>query len=193
MRFVTYFHGLDADSLRPVRRPERLPAWLPRGRTTVVPRASHALYLSWRALRLRKGDRFLCPAFTCNTVNLPLEKAGGQPVYFTYVVEFRPEEVGLDCTPGEMKAACGKALAAEGMGMGQWQTRSIPHQDVFLEKVGFGRGVPWSLNPDVEAVYKITPLNFYQGSQAVNGMNWGWAVGLLAAALVFGLLSWILF
>ncbi|MCD6359320.1 MAG: DegT/DnrJ/EryC1/StrS family aminotransferase [Armatimonadetes bacterium] len=77
----------------------------------------------------------------------------GQPVYFAYVVEFRPEEVGLDCTPGEMKAACIKALAAEGIGMGQWQTRAIPHQDVFLEKIGFGRGVPWSLNPDVEYDY----------------------------------------
>ncbi len=78
----------------------------------------------------------------------PATPPWGQPVYFSYVVEFRPEEVGLDCTPLEMKTACVKALAAEGIGMGQWQTRSIPHQDVFLQKQGFGRGVPWSLNPD---------------------------------------------
>lgn len=83
----------------------------------------------------------------------PASPPWGQPVYFSYVVEFRPEEVGLDCTPLEMKTACVKALAAEGMGMGQWQTRSIPHQDVFLQKQGFGRGVPWSLNPDQEYDY----------------------------------------
>ena len=81
MRFITWFHGFDRQSLRPVRRPERMPAWLPKGRSTLVPRASHALYLSWRALKLRRGDHFLCPAFTCNTVNLPLEKAGpGKPM-----------------------------------------------------------------------------------------------------------------
>jgi dTDP-4-amino-4,6-dideoxygalactose transaminase len=82
MRFIPYFHGLRPGSLHPVRRPERVPAWLPRGRTTIVPRASHALYLSWRAMGLRTGDRFLCPAFTCNTVSRPLEKAGGRPVFF---------------------------------------------------------------------------------------------------------------
>ncbi len=82
MRFITWFHGFDRQSLRPVRRPERMPAWLPKGRSTLVPRASHALYLSWRTLKLRGGDHFLCPAFTCNTVNLPLEKAGGRPVFF---------------------------------------------------------------------------------------------------------------
>jgi dTDP-4-amino-4,6-dideoxygalactose transaminase len=76
------FHGLTPESLRPVRNPERIPKWMPKARTTIVPRASHALYLSWRVMTLRRGDRFLCPAFTCNTVNLPLEKAGGRPVFF---------------------------------------------------------------------------------------------------------------
>ncbi len=84
----------------------------------------------------------------------PAEPPWGQPVYYVYVVEFRPEEVGLDCSAGEMKAACVKALAAEGISMGQWQTRPIPGQDVFLQKQGFGRGVPWALNPDVEYEYR---------------------------------------
>ncbi|MHC4916731.1 MAG: DegT/DnrJ/EryC1/StrS family aminotransferase [Planctomycetota bacterium] len=82
MRFITCFNGLDAELLRPVSRPERVPKWLPKGRTTIVPRASHALYLSWRVMRLRKGDHFLCPAFTCNTVSRPLQKAGGRPLFF---------------------------------------------------------------------------------------------------------------
>jgi dTDP-4-amino-4,6-dideoxygalactose transaminase len=82
VRFVTCFHGLEAESLRPVRDPERVPKWMPRGRTTIVPRASHALYLSWRVMGLRRGEGFLCPAFTCNTVSRPLEKAGGRPLFF---------------------------------------------------------------------------------------------------------------
>ncbi len=83
----------------------------------------------------------------------PAEPPWGEPVDFTYEVEFKPEEVGLDCTAGEMKAACVKALAEEGIGLGQWQTRPIPGQDVFLQKEGFGRGVPWVLNEDVEYEY----------------------------------------
>jgi perosamine synthetase len=82
MRYINMFRGLTPESLRPVRNAGRVPAWMPKGRTTIVPRASHALYLSWKVMKLRKGDRFLCPAFTCNTVNLPLEKAGGRPVFF---------------------------------------------------------------------------------------------------------------
>ncbi|MGI5820416.1 MAG: DegT/DnrJ/EryC1/StrS family aminotransferase [Armatimonadota bacterium] len=83
----------------------------------------------------------------------PAEPPWGEPVYFTYVVEFKPEELDLDCTAGEMKAACVRALAAEGVGLGQWQTRPIPGQDVLVQKQGFGRGVPWVLNPDVEYEY----------------------------------------
>jgi len=84
----------------------------------------------------------------------PAEPPWGRPVYYVYVVEFRPEELDIDCTAGEMKTACVKALAAEGVGMGQWQSRPIPGQDVFLQKQGFGRGVPWTLNPDVEYEYR---------------------------------------
>ncbi len=84
----------------------------------------------------------------------PYDPDWAQPVYYVYVVEFRPDELGLDCTPLEMKQACVKAMAAEGIGLGQWQTRPIPGQDVFQDKVGFGRGVPWSLNPEVEYEYR---------------------------------------
>jgi perosamine synthetase len=65
------------------------------------------------------------------------------PCYFSYVVEFRPEEVGLDVTPGQWKRAAQKALAAEGVYCGQWQTMPVPAQDVFQAKVGYGKGCPW--------------------------------------------------
>ncbi|MFQ6097820.1 MAG: hypothetical protein ACE5O2_08840, partial [Armatimonadota bacterium] len=41
-------------------------------------------------------------------------------------------------------AAMQKALAAEGVGMGQWQTRPVPGQSVFQEKRGYGKGCPWT-------------------------------------------------
>lgn len=66
------------------------------------------------------------------------------PCYFSYVVEFKPEEVGLDVTPREWKQAAQKALAAEGVRLGQWQTMPVPAQDVFKNRVGYGKGCPWT-------------------------------------------------
>jgi dTDP-4-amino-4,6-dideoxygalactose transaminase len=66
------------------------------------------------------------------------------PCYFSYVVEFRPQEVGLDVTPREWRLAAEKALAAEGIRMGQWQSMPVPAQDVFKARVGYGKGCPWT-------------------------------------------------
>ncbi|MDH7571181.1 MAG: DegT/DnrJ/EryC1/StrS family aminotransferase, partial [Armatimonadota bacterium] len=66
------------------------------------------------------------------------------PVYFSYVVEFRPQELGLDTPVKEFKAAVVQALRAEGIRMGQWQTMPVPAQSVFQEKKGYGKGCPWS-------------------------------------------------
>lgn len=66
------------------------------------------------------------------------------PCYFSYVVEFKPEEVGLDVSPADWKLAVQGALAAEGVGVGQWQRVPVPQQDVFRDRVGFGKGCPWT-------------------------------------------------
>lgn len=66
------------------------------------------------------------------------------PCYFSYVVSFRPDQLGLDLTPQQWKVAAQKALAAEGVGLGQWQTRPVPKQDVFQSQVGYGKGCPWT-------------------------------------------------
>lgn len=66
------------------------------------------------------------------------------PVYFSYVVEFRPEEVGLDVPVKQFKAAVIHALRAEGIGLGQWQTMPVPAQSVFQKKEGYGKGCPWT-------------------------------------------------
>ena len=66
------------------------------------------------------------------------------PCYFSYVVEFRPQELGLDVSPREWRLAAGRALAAEGAYLGQWQSMPVPAQDVFQDRVGYGKGCPWT-------------------------------------------------
>jgi len=65
-------------------------------------------------------------------------------VYFSYVVEFCPQEVGLEVSPEQFKIAVQKALKAEGIELGQWQKMPVPAQSVFQEKKGYGKGCPWT-------------------------------------------------
>ena len=74
----------------------------------------------------------------------PYTPTYAEPCYFSYVVEFRPDEVGLDVPARAWKHAAQKALAAEGVTVGQWQTMPVPAQDVFQARVGYGKGCPWA-------------------------------------------------
>ncbi len=49
------------------------------------------------------------------------------------------------------------------------------------------------ISEDLEPIMDVTPLAYYQGGQAVEGLNWGWLAGLLAASLVPALVAWLLF
>jgi ABC-2 type transport system permease protein len=48
-------------------------------------------------------------------------------------------------------------------------------------------------NQDLKQIVKFTPLYYYQGGDAVTGLNWGWLGGLLAMSALFALLAWLLF
>lgn len=55
-----------------------------------------------------------------------------------------------------------------------------------------GRGVA-NLDERVEAVVTYTPMHYYQGGAAVDGLNWRWVGGLLLAAVLLTLGAWALF
>ncbi|MCL4561009.1 MAG: ABC transporter permease [Chloroflexi bacterium] len=47
-----------------------------------------------------------------------------------------------------------------------------------------------TLNPDLETINRLSPWKYYQSGDAINGLNLGWLVGLLAASLIFSGLAW---
>jgi ABC-2 type transport system permease protein len=47
-----------------------------------------------------------------------------------------------------------------------------------------------NINEDLKAIVQYTPLHFYQGGRAMDGLNWGWLGGLLGVSLIFTLLAW---
>jgi perosamine synthetase len=69
-------------------------------------------------------------------------------VYWMYIVEFHPEEVGSeDLRPEQFRIGMEKALFMEGVQLGQWQTMPVPAQDLFQTKMGFsGSGYPWKFS-----------------------------------------------
>jgi len=74
-----------------------------------------------------------------------------EPVYYNYVVGFNPAAVGLDITPLTLREKVQEALRAEGVPVGQWQRRSVPAQDVFQKRIGYGHGCPWRCRDDAPA------------------------------------------
>jgi ABC-2 type transport system permease protein len=47
-----------------------------------------------------------------------------------------------------------------------------------------------NINEDLKAIVEFTPMYYYQGGKAIDGIDWGPLAGLLAASLVFALLAW---
>ena len=105
----------------------------------------------------------------------PYTPEWAEPVYFSYVLEFRPEELALDLTPEEFKAALAKALAADGVPAGQWGREPIPAMDIFQEKVGYGRGCPWSCQFAGEVEYDVAEypeaIKFAASHTYLGGVN----------------------
>jgi len=46
------------------------------------------------------------------------------------------------------------------------------------------------INTDLEPAATLSPLYYYQGGEAMDGLNWSWIIGLLGAAAVFSVLGW---
>lgn len=46
------------------------------------------------------------------------------------------------------------------------------------------------LDQNLEQVARISPLNYYQGGLAIDGLKWGWVAGLVGISVAFVLISW---
>lgn len=47
-----------------------------------------------------------------------------------------------------------------------------------------------NLNEDLKALIEYTPLYYYQGGKAIDGLDWAWLGGLAGVSLLFILLAW---
>jgi ABC-2 type transport system permease protein len=47
-----------------------------------------------------------------------------------------------------------------------------------------------NINPDLDPLARFSPVHYYQGGEAINGLNLTWLAGMLAFAAGFALLAW---
>lgn len=46
------------------------------------------------------------------------------------------------------------------------------------------------MDKNLEKLADISPLNYYQGGLAIDGLKWGWAIGLVGISVLFVLIAW---
>jgi perosamine synthetase len=78
----------------------------------------------------------------------PVEPSGRDSVFYNYVIEFRPDQLGLDVSPRWLRERAEQALLAEGVFVGQWQTLPVPAQRIFRRRRGYGQGCPWTCHDE---------------------------------------------
>ena len=50
-----------------------------------------------------------------------------------------------------------------------------------------------NINENLESFVRFTPLYYFQGGEAINGIDWSWFAGLLGLSVIFILAAWLLF
>ena len=77
---------------------------------------------------------------------------------YEYPVRVRPERIGLDVPLEKLRNAIVKALKAENVRVALWQKVPVPAQTVFQQKMGYGKGCPWSCKGSQDVSYDPRPF-----------------------------------
>jgi hypothetical protein len=74
----------------------------------------------------------------------PRVPEGRTHVYHHFRFRVDPETAGLDIPAGRLRKALQDLMEAEGVPLIEYQNRPIPGQLLFQQRVGYGKGCPWS-------------------------------------------------
>jgi dTDP-4-amino-4,6-dideoxygalactose transaminase len=79
----------------------------------------------------------------------PVLPEGTTSCFHKYRVRLDAKAAGVEAPPKRVRDAVVAALKAEGVDAVLWQTQPVPAQGLFRDKVGYGKGYPWTLDAPV--------------------------------------------
>jgi len=98
----------------------------------------------WNVLRIKNCEYLSEQLSKIDGIQPPHVPPYMKSVYWAYVVRFRPADLDIRLHPRKFRLAIERALKAEGVPAGQWQTMPVPAQSIFQFRVGYGKGCPWT-------------------------------------------------
>lgn len=90
------------------------------------------------------------PGFLARLASLPgiqIPRAVGPSRHAWHIIRFRfmPQQMGIEGVSGAViRKVLRRLLRAEGVPLSQYQLMPLPDQEVFRNRMGFGRGFPWA-------------------------------------------------
>jgi len=97
------------------------------------------------------------------------EDRGG--VYWFYPLWLDPKDARFDTDPVCFREAVERALVAEGLRVGPWQTVPVPAQALFTEQVGYGKGCPWNC-PHYKGDVKYSQESYPEAERFIRHVTW---------------------
>jgi perosamine synthetase len=96
--------------------------------------------------RRRNVTEFLSRLSDLPGLRVPTARPDATHAWHILRFRFDPAAFGLDAArPEALRAALRRLLRAEGVPMSQYQLMPLPDQKVFVDRVGFGAGYPWTV------------------------------------------------
>lgn len=103
-------------------------------------------YDDYERARQRNVTAFLARLAVLPGLRVPTALPGTTHVWHILRFRFDPAAFGLDgMQPEALRTTLRRLLRAEGVPMSQYQLIPLPDQKVFVDRVGFGSGYPWTV------------------------------------------------
>jgi dTDP-4-amino-4,6-dideoxygalactose transaminase len=81
---------------------------------------------------------------TYRFISFPKYKNDRKCVYWSFPMMLSAQAAGFDVSEALFRDWVSDALIAEGLRIGSWQRCTLPGQSIFKDKIGYGKGSPWS-------------------------------------------------
>ena len=104
-------------------------------------------------------------------VTFPPYKEDRTCVYWFFPMQVSAEAAGVNLPDREFRNRLLNALNAEGIRIAQWQTTTLPAQSIFHDKIGYGKGSPWS-DRNYKGNVEYRPEDYPIAQQVVDRSLW---------------------